>query len=92
MLHKSTYKIIVIEIPLFHVVNARITFSNIQALDIPHQGVTNIKEESGRFSVAIDDAVFDIPRSYDMLGGASENTMRLYGETKIYLTSVLIQY
>ena len=45
--------------------------------------MTNIKEESGRFSVAIDDAVFDIPRSYDMLGGASENTMRLYGKTKI---------
>ena len=83
MLFILIYKIIVLEIPLFHVVNARITFSNIQALDIPHQGVTNIKEESGRFSVAIDDAVFDIPRSYDMLGGASENTMRLYGKTKI---------
>ena len=83
ILNTLIYKTIVLEIPLFHVVNARITFSNIQALDIPHQGVTNIKEESGRFSVAIDDAVFDIPRSYDMLGGASENTMRLYGTTKI---------
>jgi len=68
-----------IEIPLFHVINARITFSNIQALDIPVQGVTNIQEESGRFSVAIDDAAFSVPRSYEMLGGASENTMRQYG-------------
>merc|ERR1719471_104899 len=67
-----------IEIPLFHVINARITFSNIQALDTPVQGVTSFKEEDGRSSAAIDDSVFEVPRSYDILGGASENTMRQY--------------
>ena len=66
-------------------INARITFSNIQALDSPVQGVTNIQEESGRFSVAIDDGVFAVPRSYDMLGGASENTMRLYGQVRLLI-------
>lgn len=67
-----------IEIPLFHVINAQITFSNIQALDSPVEGVTSFKEESGRSSAAIDDSVFEVPRSYDVLGGASENTRRQY--------------
>lgn len=67
-----------IEIPLFHVINAQITFSNIQALDNPVGGVTSFKEESGRSSAAIDDSVFEVPRSYDVLGGASENTRRQY--------------
>jgi len=67
-----------IEIPLFHVINAQITFSNIQALDNPVGGVTSFKEESGHSSAAIDDSVFEVPRSYDVLGGASENTRRQY--------------
>merc|ERR1719445_289412 len=67
-----------IEIPLFHVINAQITFSNIQALDNPVGGVTSFKEESGRSSAAIDDSVFEVPRGYDVLGGASENTRRQY--------------
>jgi len=65
-----------IEIPLFHVINARITFSNIQALDREVQGVTSLREEDGRTSVALDDAVFEVPRAYEVLGGSSENTMR----------------
>ena len=56
-------------------INARITFSNIQALDQPVPGVTSFKEEGGHSSAAIDDSVFEVPRSYDVLGGASENTM-----------------
>jgi len=67
-----------IEIPLFHVINAQITFSNIQALDTAVQGVTSFREESGRSSAAIDDSVFEVPRDYDVLGGASENTRRQY--------------
>ena len=59
------------EIPLFHVINARITFSNIQALDVAVAGVTSIREESGRSSVALDDAVFAVPRQYEQLGGAA---------------------
>jgi len=41
-------------------------------------GVTSFKEESGRSSAAIDDSVFEVPRGYDVLGGASENTRRQY--------------
>ena len=72
-------------------INARITFSNIQALDSPVAGVTNIMEESGRSSVAIDDGVFSVPRSYEMLGGASENTMRLYGQNNDE-EEIMLQY
>ena len=80
-----------VEIPLFHVINARITFSNIQALDIPMQGVTSVQEDSGRSSVAIDDGVFATPRSYQVLGGASENTMRLYGQNNDE-EEIMLQY
>jgi len=79
-----------IEIPLFHVINARITFSNIQALDSPVPGVTSFKEDSGRSSAAIDDSVFEVPRSYDVLGGASENTMRQYQGTDE--EEIMLQY
>eukprot|EP00092_Neocalanus_flemingeri_P060146 GFUD01072052.1.p1 GENE.GFUD01072052.1~~GFUD01072052.1.p1 ORF type:complete len:597 (-),score=183.28 GFUD01072052.1:517-2307(-) len=79
-----------IEIPLFHVINARITFSNIQALDTPVPGVTSFKEDDGRSSAAIDDSVFEVPRSYDVLGGASENTMRQYQGTDE--EEIMLQY
>jgi len=79
-----------IEIPLFHVINARITFSNIQALDQPVPGVTSFKEDGGHSSAAIDDSVFEVPRSYDVLGGASENTMRQYQGTDE--EEILLQY
>ena len=63
-------------------INARITFSNIQALDISVEGVTSLSEDTGRSSVAIDDAVFAAPRSYEQLGAGAgtENTMahRMY--------------
>ena len=72
-------------------INARITFSNIQALDTPVQGVTCIKEDEGRSSVAIDDAVFAIPRSYEILGGASETSMRMYGQNNDE-EEIMLQY
>ena len=63
-------------------INARITFSNIQALDVSVEGVTSLSEDSGRSSVAIDDAVFAAPRAYEQLGAGAgtENTMahRMY--------------
>jgi len=79
-----------IEIPLFHVINARITFSNIQALHTMVPGVTSFKEDDGRSSAAIDDSVFEVPRSYDVLGGASENTMRQYQGTDE--EEIMLQY
>ena len=46
------------------------------------EGVTSLSEDSGRSSVAIDDAVFAAPRSYKQLGAGAgtENTMahRMY--------------
>ena len=44
------------------------------------QGVTSLHEDSGRSSVAIEDGVFEVPRAYDVLGGSSENTMRMYNQ------------
>ena len=71
-------------------INARITFSNIQALDTSVAGVTSFKEENCRSSAAIDDSVFEVPRSYDVLGGASENTMRQYQGTDE--EEIMLQY
>jgi len=78
-----------IEIPLFHVINARITFSNIQALDKPVDGVISLKEEDGRSSAAIDDSVFEVPREYTRLGGSSENSVRQYSGDE---EDLLLQY
>ncbi len=65
------------KIPLFHVINARITFSYIKALYMSVEGVTSLSEDTGRSIVAIDDAVFAAPKSYDQLGAGdgTENTM-----------------
>lgn len=54
-----------IEIPLFHVLNACVTFGNVFGLDtaIPH--VEHLREEdSNRLSCVIDDCCFDIPPNY----------------------------
>ncbi len=68
-----------IEIPLFHVINARITFGNIFGLTKGVEGVTVLKEEGeqeGRLSCAVDDSVFDIPSDYSRVGGQSSNQVR----------------
>jgi len=79
-----------IEIPLFHVINARITFSNIQALDESVRGVTSIREDCGRSSAAIDDSVFEIPRAYTTLGnGAHSARQQQYAGDE---EDLLIQY
>jgi len=56
-----------IEIPLFHVLNARITFGNIFGLDEEIPGVTRIAEEE-RISCIVDDSCFIPPASYSKLG------------------------
>lgn len=56
-----------IEIPLFHVLNARITFGNIFAMDEAVIGVTPIKEESP-IACYIDDSCFEPPAGYVRLG------------------------
>jgi hypothetical protein len=67
------------QIPLFHVINARITFGNIFGLTEPVEGITVVKEEEGernRLSCAVDDAVFEIPNDYSRVGGQSSNQLR----------------
>lgn len=55
------------EIPLFHVLNARITFGNIYAADqpIPHVSCLN---EGDRQTCIIDDEVFQVPPEYRVQG------------------------
>ncbi|KPI99355.1 Ankyrin repeat domain-containing protein 13B [Papilio xuthus] len=52
-----------IEIPLFHVVNARITFGNIFATESPVPNIECI-QEGERLSCIVDDACFEIGRGY----------------------------
>ena len=52
---------------MFHVLNARITFGNIFALDKQVPGVSNVTEDD-RQSCVIDDVVFDPPADYSQLG------------------------
>uniref|UniRef100_A0A131XIT2 Putative gpcr-chaperone n=1 Tax=Hyalomma excavatum TaxID=257692 RepID=A0A131XIT2_9ACAR len=56
-----------IEIPLFHVLNARITFGNINAFDEPVPGVTTLREQ-GTVMCKIDESCFEAPSSYARLG------------------------
>ncbi|XP_033208375.1 ankyrin repeat domain-containing protein 13D isoform X2 [Belonocnema kinseyi] len=56
-----------IEIPLFHILNARITFGNIFGLDqeVPHVGRL---QESNRMTCLVDDICFEAPPGYTKLG------------------------
>ncbi|XP_034951703.1 ankyrin repeat domain-containing protein 13D isoform X2 [Chelonus insularis] len=56
-----------IEIPLFHVLNARITFGNIFGLDqdVPHVQRIN---EGNRVTCVVDDICFEAPLGYSRLG------------------------
>lgn len=57
----------ILEIPLFHVLNARITFGNIFGLDSPVEGVTSV-DNGSKLSCVVDDACFQPPPSYQFLG------------------------
>lgn len=56
-----------IEIPLFHILNARITFGNIFGLDqeVPHVGHL---QETNRITCLVDDICFEAPNGYTKLG------------------------
>ncbi|XP_070169807.1 ankyrin repeat domain-containing protein 13D isoform X1 [Polyergus mexicanus] len=56
-----------IEIPLFHILNARITFGNIFGLDqeVPHVGHL---QETNRVTCLVDDICFEAPSGYAKLG------------------------
>ena len=59
------------EIPLFHVLTARITFGNIFGVDEPVPHVSVLQEEE-RLSCVVDDAVFEPPAGYRSVGGYRE--------------------
>lgn len=64
-----------IEIPLFHVLNARITFGNINALDQPVHGVTVIEDNQEKACV-VEDTCFEPPRGYSRLGDGHHERLR----------------
>jgi len=55
------------EIPLFHVLTAKITFGNIFAGDTPVEGVSNL-DEAGNSCCTIDENCFEAPANYSRLG------------------------
>ncbi|XP_041349003.1 ankyrin repeat domain-containing protein 13B-like [Gigantopelta aegis] len=66
-----------IEIPIFHVLNARITFGNIFAMNQPVEMVTCVGEE-GKMSCVVNEACFEVPPTYGRLGDAHHE--RLHDE------------
>ncbi|TKS72318.1 Ankyrin repeat domain-containing protein 13D [Collichthys lucidus] len=73
-----------IEIPLFHVLNARVTFSNLCGCDEPVSSVTvhtpESSEEAGQslppFHCEVDPSVFEPPADYTTLGPGRSEPMR----------------
>ncbi|XP_067684865.1 ankyrin repeat domain-containing protein 13D-like isoform X1 [Haliotis asinina] len=63
-----------IEIPLFHVLNARITFGNIFAMESSVEGVSCIQEEES--TCVVDDSCFNPPPGYGRLGDAHHSRLR----------------
>ncbi|XP_055623876.1 ankyrin repeat domain-containing protein 13B isoform X2 [Toxorhynchites rutilus septentrionalis] len=53
-----------IEIPLFHVLNAVVTFGNVFAIETPVTNVSHIKESEERTTCIIEDCCFDVPSEY----------------------------
>ncbi|KAK6192849.1 hypothetical protein SNE40_004249 [Patella caerulea] len=63
-----------IEIPLFHVLNARITFGNIYASEQPVEHVTCIRDEN--ISCDISEQCFEVPPGYGRLGDGHHERLR----------------
>lgn len=57
-----------IEIPLFHVLNACITFGNVFAMTTPVDNVSTINEDD-RITCIVDDRCFEVPSNYIEKGG-----------------------
>ncbi|XP_066257652.1 ankyrin repeat domain-containing protein 13D isoform X1 [Euwallacea similis] len=80
-----------IEIPLFHVLNARITFGNIFALDNPVPKVTTLQEED-RLACVLDESLFQCPLHYNKIGNAGADVRRQYSnEEEDHLLQFAIQ-
>lgn len=78
---------LVVEIPLFHVLNARITFGNIFAMDSPVPYVGKVQEED-RVTCILDEAIFQIPAGYTQIGNGKVQAPFYF--SFIYLRSFVI--
>ncbi|VTJ51130.1 Hypothetical predicted protein [Marmota monax] len=71
-----------IEIPLFHVLNARITFSNLCGCDEPLGSVwvpapsTAVAASGSPFPCEVDPTVFEVPEGYSVLGAERSEPLR----------------
>ncbi|XP_036716113.1 ankyrin repeat domain-containing protein 13D isoform X12 [Balaenoptera musculus] len=71
-----------IEIPLFHVLNARITFSNLCGCDEPLSSVwvpapgSAIAASASPFPCEVDPTVFEVPDGYSVLGAERSEPLR----------------
>lgn len=66
-----------IEIPLFHVLNARITFGNIFATDTAVSHVSKLQEED-RLTCVLDEQIFKCPPGYSQIGNAGVDGRRQF--------------
>lgn len=57
-----------VEIPLYHVLNACITFGNVFAMTTPVKNVSTIKEDDDRITCIVDDSCFRVPFHYTEKG------------------------
>jgi len=60
---------IISEIPLFHVLNAKITFGNIFASEAPVPGATCVPS-GDQMACTVDDSMFISPGTYSVIGKA----------------------
>lgn len=64
-----------IEIPLFHVLNAKITFGNIFAMDSPNSGVT-CAHDGESYVCEVAESVFEPPSTYSVIGDLNHTRLR----------------
>ncbi|KAI1293822.1 Ankyrin repeat domain-containing protein 13D [Halotydeus destructor] len=80
-----------IEIPLFHVLNARITFGNIFSLEEPVSGVTAIKDDAATACV-VDETVFQPSASYSVRGSDATGRQWSVNEDEELVQLAMQQY
>ncbi|KFB53858.1 AGAP010677-PA-like protein [Anopheles sinensis] len=80
-----------IEIPLFHVLNAVVTFGNVFAIEQPVAHVTHIRESDDRTTCIIDDACFEAPSGYGVRRGIADFRSQLTFEDEDELMQFAIQ-